>query len=206
MSVPLNFYIDVSGQPKGEIFVGISSININYMSKFLSNLKKKHPEFIRNKQKGCNLKPNKIKSFVTYFNGNNLHMCCVVFKRSSWNLVKTFLKNKKYSKEMVYATLYFLGLKEFSKKRKSYQVVVCQENYLDIEKVKSYIKKLGKANNYDYQVSSSYASQNDMIKVSDLVAAATRKIKDKELLLLENYKVLFPNKEDLKFYLNKLKK
>ena len=205
MSIPLNFYIDVSGQPKSEIFVGVSSINVNKMGTFLKELKKRHPEFLRNKQKGSKLKSNKIRSWISYFNGNKVHMSSVVFKSKHWNLIKDFLDNKKYSKEMIYAVLYFYGLKEFSQKEKAYQVTVCEESYLDIQKVKNYLRKLAKANNFNYQVSSSYASQNDMIKISDLVAAASRKLGIKELERFDNYTILCPTQKELKFYLNKLK-
>ncbi len=206
MGIPLNFYIDVSGQPTQTILVGLSSINVHKMSGFLKNLKRYHPKFFRSKQKGSRLKPNKIKSLISYFNGQNIHMICVIMKSSHWKTLKMFLKNKQYWKEMIYSVLYFYALKELSKKDKSYQVTVCQESYLDIEKVKNYVRKLGKAHNYNYQISSSYASQNEMIKVADLIASAGRKFNTKELVELNNYFIINPTLDNIKFYLGKLKK
>lgn len=176
------------------------------MSFFLRDFKKRHPEILRNKQKGSGLRANKIRSLINYLNGQKVHMRVVAFKTSYWNKFKGLLKNKQYSKEMIYAVLYFYALKDFSKKGKSFQVTVCYESYLDIEKVKIYLRKLGKAHKYNYQVSSSYASQNEMIKVADLVAAAGRKLRNKELERLDNYKIIYPSMEELKFYLNKLRK
>ena len=86
--------------------------------------------------------------------------------------VKDAIKNKKYTKEMVYASLYFEALKKFSFKNQTYPVIVCNETYLDIQKVKKYLKKLAKANGFDYQISDSHASQCEMLKVSDIIAAS----------------------------------
>ncbi len=199
------FFIDVSGQPYNEINVGLSSIQMHKMTYFIKELKNKYPKFIRNKQKGSKIRWNTIRSWLNYFNGQGLRMVCVKLKTKNWNELREFLKEKQYAKEMVYASLYFIALKKYSKKSNSYQVVVCNENYLDIEKVKTYVKKLGNANNLDFQISDTYASQNLMIKVSDIVAAAGKKLKNKELNL-DYFEIIYPDLVKLKYYLKKLKK
>lgn len=199
------FFIDVSGQPYNEINVGLSSIQTHKMTSFIKGLKNKYPEFIRNKQKGSKIRWNIIRSWLNYFNGQSLRMVCVKLKTKNWNELREFLKEKQYAKEMVYAGLYFIALKKYSKKDNSYQLIVCNENYLDIEKVKTYVKKLGNANNIDFQVSDTYASQNLMIKVSDIVAAAGKKLKNKELNL-DYFEMIYPDLIKLKYYLKKLKK
>lgn len=203
MAIPLNFYIDVSGQPTQEINIGIISINSSKMSLFLKEFKKIHPEFLREKQKSTRFKENKIKSLVNYFNGQKIHMYRVNFKSSYWAKLKPIRDRRKYWKERVYAALYFYGLKNLSKKSGTYQVIVCQENYLDIEKVKHYLKKIGAANGYDFQVSSSYASQSEMIKVSDIVAAS-HKISSNYLKNLELYYSNSPSLAEIKYYMNVL--
>ena len=82
-------------------------------------------------------------------------------------------------------------------------VVVCNESYLDIQKVKQYLKKICKANGINYQISDTYASQCEMIKVADIIAASGRKANIKKDL--EYYETKFPDLTTLKYYLKKLK-
>ncbi len=203
MSHSLLFFIDVSGQPYGDIYVGLSSIQIHKLTPFLKLLKRKYPKFFRNRQKASVLKFNHIQGLLNFFNGQGVYMRSIRLKRRSWNELRKFLKNKKYIKEMVYASLYFEALKKFSFKNHTYPVVVCNETYLDIQKVKKYLKKLAKANGFDYQVSDSYASQCEMLKVSDIIAASSRKGTPNKNL--ENYDPNCPEIETLKYYLIKLK-
>ena len=206
MAIPLNFYVDVSGQPQQRISVGISSINVNKMSIFIKELKKRYPRFIRSKQKSSKIKDNQIMSLVNYFNGQKIYMKCVCFGSSSWLRFRELRQRKQYWKEMIYAVLYFYGLKRLSVGGNTYQITVCHETYLDIEKVKNYLKKLGKAYRYNYQVSSSYASQCDMIKVSDLIAGAGKKLGGKILNNLDNYELLTPSISEIKYFLKVLEK
>lgn len=205
MSIPLNFYIDVSGQPKGTICVGLASINPHKIDSILKGIKKKYPKLIRSKQKGNNLMVKEIRSLIHFFNGVKIKMRCIKLKSIYWEELKEHVKNKQWANEIIYAALYFYAVKEYSKKEKNYPITVCHETYLDIEKVKSLLKKLGKAHRYNYQISDSYASQNEMIKIADIIAASGRK-EDKHKLDLENYEIEHPQLEELKFYIDKLKK
>ena len=204
MSHSLLFYIDVSGQPYGEINVGLASIQVHELTPFLKILKRKYPKFFRHKQKGSTLRFNHIQGLVDFFNGQKIRMRCIRLKTPSWNPLREFLNNKQYSKEMVYAALYFVALKKYSIKGHIYPVVVCNENYLDIQKVKQYLKKLSKANGINYQISDAYVSQCEMLKVADLVAASGRKCSLKRDL--DYYEVETVNITNLKYYLRKLKK
>ena len=198
------FFIDVSGQPYNEINVGFSSIQAHKMTLFIQGLKRRFPEFIRHKQKGSKVRECKLKSWINYFNGQGLRMVCVKLKSKNWNELRKFLKGKKFAKEMVYAGLYFVALKKYSKKHNSYTLSVCHENYLDIEKVKNYLKKLGNANGIDLQISDTYVKQNLMVKVSDIVAAAGKKVRSKDLNL-DYFELVHPTLTELKHYLKKLK-
>ena len=204
MTHSLLFYIDVSGQPYGDINIGLASIQIHKLTPFLKILKNKYPKFFRNRQKGSGLRDNHIQGLINFFNGQEVYMRCIKLKKKSWDNLRNFLKNKKYSKEMVYAALYFETLKKYSLRGNTYPLVVCKESYLDIEKVKQYLKKLAKANGFDYQISDTYVSQCEMLKVSDLVAAAGRK--GINVNNLDNYELNCPELETLKYYLAKLKK
>ncbi len=201
---PLIFHIDVSGQPTEEIHVGMTSIMVNELSDFVNNLKKNRPQFLRHNFKGSKLPFNDIKSYIHYFNGQRIRMRNIRFKSPYWTDLKKYLENKKYWKEIIYATLYFIALKEYSKENCSYPVVVCHETYLNIESVKNYLKKLGKAHKVEYQISHSYAIQNIMIKVSDIVAIAGKK-RGNFKFDLDFYKEECPDLKLLKFYIKKLK-
>mgnify|MGYP001610349232 FL=1 len=204
MSIPLIFHIDVSGQPKEEIIVGMASIRSDYLTEFIRHMKKDRPEFLRHKFKGSNLKSNQIKSYISYLNGKGIRMVSVRFKSAYWSEFKKYLDNKKYWKERVYASLYFLAVKKYARSGYAYPLVVCKESYLDIERVKNYLIKIAKAHGVSFQISDSYASQNDMIKVADMVAAAGRKLRG-QLTHLDGYEESFPNPEQLKFYIEKIK-
>lgn len=200
--IPLNFYIDVSGQPTSHIYVGLASITPSQLNLFMKSLKNKYPTFLRNKEKGSKLSYEEIKKYLSFMNGNHIHMSYISF--NNWSEFSKFLKNRQYSKEMIYASLYFIAFKQFAKKEFLYPITVCYESYLDIEKVKNYFKKIAKANNYNVQISSAYASQNEIIKIADIIAAAGRKLTSADLNL-ENYKKICPSKNELNFYSEKLK-
>ncbi len=205
MKIPsLIFYIDVSGQPTEEIYVGMISIEVNELTNFFRKLKKDRPRFLRHNFKGSKLPFNSIEGYLHYFNGQRVRMRCIRLKSKYWNDLRKYLENKRYWKEIIYATLYFIALKEYSKERCTYPVVVCHETYLDIEKVINYLRKLGKAYKIEYQTSHSYASQSFMIKVADIVASAGRKARSLKFDL-EFYKEECPDLESLKFYIKKLK-
>jgi len=204
MGFSLIFHIDVSGQPSEEIYVGLSSIKVGEMSKFIKKLKRDRPEFLRNNFKGSKLRSNQIRSYMNYFNGQKIWMRNIRLKSSYWKELKNYLENKKYWKEIVYACLYFIALKKYSVKHDSHPVSICPESYLDIEKVGNFLKKLGKAHSINYQISVARAKQNEMIKVSDIVASAGRKLRHIKLNL-DFYETICPNLETLKFYIKKMK-
>lgn len=203
MGIPLSFHIDVSGQPTEAIFVGLCSIKPDQMTNVIKKIKRERPEFLRHKFKGSNLRPNEISSYVRYLNGQGIRMVCCWLKSAFWKDLKKYLEKKKYWKELVYSALYFATIKKYSKYGDSYPVVTCYESYLDIEKVKQYLKKIGKAHGIIYNTSSTYASQDDFIKIADIVAAAGRKVRP-DLKDLEYFEFISPTIDEIKFYLAKV--
>ncbi len=204
MKIPLSFYIDVSGQPTQEIYVGMCSIRPDYLTSLIKQIRKDRPEFLRHNFKGSKLQASRIKSYIHYLNGQKIRMVCVRFKTNSWNDFRKYLEDKKYWKELIYASLYFTTIKQYAERGMTYPLVVCKESYLDIEKVKNYLKKIAKAHGIYLEISDGHASQNDMIKIADIIASVGRKLSD-DIKGLENYREICPSIEQPKFYIEKIK-
>ncbi len=205
MKIPLSFYIDVSGQPTSEIFVGLISIHDLEMSKLIKSIKEKYPFFIRNKQKASKMQPQHIKSIISFLNNMKVRMSCIHLKSSSWNELIDYVGINKQNKiEMIFAVLYFIALEKYSQKENIYPLTICIETFMDIDKVMLNLKKLAKAHNRDFQISKSQARYTEMIKFADIVAGAGRKI-TRENLKYEFFYFETPDLEKIKFYLRKLK-
>lgn len=205
MRPSINFYIDVSGQPKDTIFIGLISIQSHDMTNLIRVLKKKDPWLFHRRKKGSSLRPNQIDSIISLLNGLKVRMVCTFFKSKNWNeLINYCGKEKAYNKEKIFAALYFQTLKKYSKKDNSYPLTVCIETFIDINKTINYLRKISSAHKINFQISKSQARDTEMLKLADIVAAAGRKnIRSKSKYDFFDF---FPAEIDaLKYYLKKIK-
>ncbi len=210
MTPPLQFCIDVSGQPKKEVFIGLISIQTHEITKIVSVVKKKYPWFLHRKSKGSSLRINEIESLISLLNGLNVRMVCTHLKSKYWKeLIQYCGPNKSGNYEKIFSALYFQTLKKHSKELNSYPVTVCVESFMDINKTINYLRKISSANNINYQISIGQARDNELIKFADVVAAAGRKKHATNTFSkkIYNYFDYYPAEiASLKYYLNKLKK
>lgn len=205
MKPGLQFYIDVSGQPKSDVYIGMISIQNHQAIKVIKSVKKKFPWLFQRKKKASTLKPNEIDSIISLLNGLGVRMVCTQFKSKNWKDLMEFCgKGKSHNYEKIFSALYFQTLKKHSKKENNYPVTVCVENFMDIDKVLNYLKKISSANGFNYQPSKSQARFNEMLKIADIVASIGRK--NKSANKKYNFVDSSPAEIDsLKYYLKKIR-
>lgn len=205
MKPALQFYIDVSGQPKEDIYIGLISIQNHQATNVIKAIKKKFPWFFQKRKKAATLKQNEIDSIVSLLNGLGVRMVCTYFKSRDWkDLIEFCGKNKEHNYEKIFAALYFHVLKKYSKMNESYPLTVCIETFMDIDKVIAYLRDIASSNKLNFQISKSQASFNDMLKVADIVAAIGRK--DRNASQKYNFvEFSHPEINTLKEYLKKFK-
>lgn len=175
MKIGLNSYIDVSGNPYEKIVVGLVTFNPHTVTSILKEFRAQYPQFNKAKIKGVKLNARELRTIIRFLNSKNVHMYAITFGNRSWQKYKSTYGERGFFKEKIFGVLYFMLLSGFAFKKYKYPIVVCKENFMDIEKVEDYCKKLAKANKYDFDFSTGYAKSNELLKFADFVASACRK-------------------------------
>lgn len=188
----LNIGIDTSGQPYENIYVGLVSIKSKNLRKFGKEFKKRFPIEYRGKHKGSKLSYSKIKNIIEFLDKFSIKMYSTHLPSSEWPRVLKEFSNKKNIKEKIYALLYFQLISKccFKKQSIPYNVSVCVESNVKIDRVLKYLDHLLKSNKYNVVLNTGYASSNITIKIADFIAAGHRKIKEdiiKKITNLERY-------------------
>ena len=195
----LNLAIDVSGNPKNEVYVGLVSIKTDKINKITSLFKKEFPRVYSGKHKGAKLKPSDLKKIIEFLDKNNVHMYSNCISKSDWGYFKKNYPNKSNFFERIYALAYFGLIHSFLFKNRTQNLVVCKENYLNIDATLRYFQYLAESNNYLIISSVGYAGSTFLIKLADLVASAHRKLDNKTLSSFKRYRVLKLGDLDNKF-------
>jgi len=176
----LLFAIDVSGTPYTETIIACVSFNLKNSPELLSKFNKKFSN-IKNK-KGKDLTHKQLKEILQFLDENRVRSCCAYFTKNDWEYaISSSPKNKAYVKEKIFGIIYFMILEKNAKPRYSYSVNVCEENFMKIDTVISSCRKIAKMRGFDFNISKSSAKYNQYIRISDIVAAAIRNIKFKDL-------------------------
>lgn len=196
----LNLGIDVSGQPTEDVYVGLVSIKTDQINKIEKLFKNKFPKLYRGKQKGTKLKEEELKKIIQFLDENFVFMYCNYISNSDWFILKNQYKNKANFYERIYALLYFGIIHSFVFKHYPQNLVVCKEEYINTNATLKYLQYLAKSNDYTIIASIGYANSNFIIKLADLVAAAGRKIPNKNLTEFKKYKLLHLRELDHKFF------
>tara|TARA_Y100000034_G_C6897737_1_gene414320 strand:+ start:2427 stop:3041 length:615 start_codon:yes stop_codon:yes gene_type:complete len=181
VALPVNIIIDISGQPYATLYLGLISIPSHSIDKITKKFKKKYPLFFRSKQKGSKRKPDELKSIIRFLNENNVRMVSLRFKTEEWMNFLNHYKNKSNLIERVIGMLYVLVLEIVCRQHKSHQIILDIESYMDIKKAIMISNRIAKANKFKFNFSIAMSKTNDLIKFSDFVASAHRKMKKKDL-------------------------
>jgi len=176
----LLFAIDVSGTPYTKTIISCVSFNLKNSPQFLDKFNKNFKNY-KNK-KGKDLTHDKLIEIVQFLDDNKIRSCCAHFTANDWNYaLKATPENKAYRKEKIFGIIYYMILETNAKPRYSYSVNVCEENFMDINRVISSCRKIAKMRGYDFNFSKSSGKYNEYIRISDFVASAVRKMKSKDL-------------------------
>jgi len=189
----LNFAIDVSGQPYSRVIVGLIAYDKNHINRVRKDFNKQFPRFLSKKRKGSTLKSHELTGIIKFMNSKSILMRTINFTTSDWERHREQLKGRTYFAEKMYALLYFRILKTLTLPGHHYSVTLCNEQYLNIDRLLITLRRLAKANRFFFDLSISSAKFNQDIKLADYVAAGYRKVPLDQLQKYSNYKVVRKN-------------
>jgi hypothetical protein len=176
----LLFSIDVSGTPFTRTIVSCVSFNLKNSPQVLDKFNKEFRNY-KNK-KGKDLKHDKLMEIIKFLDDNKIRSSCACFTANDWKYaLKETPENKAYRKEKIFGIIYYMILEVNAKPRYSYSVNVCEENFMDIDRVISSCRKIAKMRGYDFNFSKSTGKYNEYIRIADYVASSIRKIKNDDL-------------------------
>lgn len=189
-NLSLNFAIDTSGQPCDSIYVGLISIKTECINKFEKEFKKEFPKFYRHKEKGAKRTPPELKNIIQFMNKKDyIKMFTISFNQKYWQDYIKRYKDTSFLKEKIYSFLYSYLFTRTCFKHKTYNAVICEETYLDINKVIDYCNFLNKYNQINIILSKGIAKSTFLIRLADFIAASHRKVSIQELKRCNNYNI-----------------
>lgn len=204
-NAPIRLAIDISGIPPETTYIGLASFNVYQFNDFEKNFKMKFPQHFRSRWKGTKLHPNELSSIIQYMNNNKVRMGSISISSQEWAKSINAYRNmgKGYIKEKILGIYYFNILRQFTLPESvyngKYEIIVCNENSLDINKVLDSCKKISDAYNRNYAFQISIQRFNKILKFADYVAAAHRKIPEKQLILHKNFRIIKKRPEPFDF-------
>lgn len=190
MSDSYVFAMDLSGvPPQHNTVIGLVRFEYDKKDKLVKNFKNKFSKYL--KKKGWELDRYNLRRMLEFLGENDIKMVAVKCTLYNWNRRYSNLpKDSAFKMERLYGILYFLALKELSRKGKHYDVVACTETFMDMGRVLTTCKRLAKYYGIDYSFSLSSGNLNFTIKIADYVAAAGRKFKRVDLDEFDNFKLI----------------
>lgn len=104
----LNLAIDVSGTPKGDVYVGLVSIKTDQINNFEKSFKREFPNlYYRRKYKGSKIKETELKRVIEFLDKNYIFMYANYVSKSDWHYFMNQYPNKSNPIERVYSLAYF---------------------------------------------------------------------------------------------------
>lgn len=190
MGLPFSFAVDISGMlPDQDSVLGLIAIPLQRKSALVKRFNRRFSHLLN--KKGKKLKREDLHKILIFLNDHDVSMVAIKCTRVNWSRRFTNIpKYKSYKKEKLYGILYFLALKELSEKGGFYDVVVCKDSFMRIDKALIACKKLADHYGFNYNFSSSSGNLNPMVKIADYVAAIGRKFRSSSLEDFENFKLL----------------
>ncbi|MBU0471607.1 MAG: hypothetical protein KKF65_03215 [Nanoarchaeota archaeon] len=186
----LEIAIDTSGQPCETIFIGLASVKTQEIGHLEKKFKREFSVFYKSSQKGTKRTPEELLKIVTFLNKNGLKMHTIRFKSNKWfEFIKEY-KDISFLSERIYSVLYFALLKQVTFTNSRYRLTVCNENYLDIQKVIDFCTYLSETKNRRIEFTVGFAKNVFLIRLADFIAAAYRKVKIKDLEKLNNFNII----------------
>lgn len=197
-------FIDVSGMPQEDVYIGVILFNNKYRDLFISDFYNKFPKLRSYNNKSTKVKKDTLFDIIKFMSDKRLKMVCYKIKSSEFkkyereinNLLKEFNINHKYSSsfknfnEKILGILYYYCIIQIGIKKDDYQVIVCNEDHLDIWEVLNTIKKLSKRDGWKIDCSTNIRKIEHRLKFADYVAGAGRKVDEFKLDTIERFNLL----------------
>ncbi len=193
LNIPIRIAIDISGVPPENTYIGLASFNAYYFNEFEKRFKSKFPNHFRSRWKSSKLNPNELRSIMHYMNDNGVRMGSISISSHEWAKSISGYRNidKGFIKEKIMGAFYFNLLRNFTLPKSiyddKYEIIVCNDNSLDIIKVLESCKRISGMYNRNFAFQTSIQKFNKILKFADYVAAAYRKLPEKELMTHKNF-------------------
>jgi len=189
-NLALNLAIDVSGQPYNTIYVGLITIKTDFIKKFEREFKNTFPKFYRYKEKSTRRSNSELKSIISFLSEKHcIRMFTICLNKKEWIGFKKDYNKISYLKEKTYALLYGYLFTRVCWRFKPYNAVLCEESYLDINKVVEYCNFLNNYLKRNVLLTKGNAKSNFLIRLADFVASSHRKLDKKFLEDLQTYNI-----------------
>lgn len=206
---PLKIGIDVSGRPFNNVFVGLSSVCVSHANDIEKEFKKKFDSDYKFKKKASELNKDDLIEVIKFLDENKVHMGSLKINQHNWENWKRIYQEKQWFKEKIFGIHYTHLLKQFTSPRyiykHKYDVVCCQESYLNINKVLDVCRRIAGVIDRDFDLSFSNAKHNFSIKFADYVSGACRKVPIEELKKFRYLKIIYAP-PDISFFNKVFKK
>ncbi|TRZ54640.1 hypothetical protein D4Q76_02010 [archaeon] len=195
-NIPIRIAIDISGVPPETTYIGLASFNAYEFNEFEKRFKSKFPNHFRSRWKGAKLHSNELSSIMHCMNDNKVKMGSISISSQEWAKSISAYRNmgKGFIKEKIMGIFYFNLLRNFtwpeSKYDGKYEIIVCNDNSLDINKVLESCKRISGMYNRNFAFQTSIQKFNKILKFADYVAAAHRKLPEKQLMTYKNFRII----------------
>lgn len=197
----IDFYIDVSGNPKpskgkGYEDIVISAVTFNSFTfddvnrRFQARFNKIYDK------KGHKLKDDALLEMVQFLNEEEVRMITIPYGKLDWEKIRSEYINEANLEEKVMALLYFYLIKKIARKGYAYSVTFDNDTTFGIKQTMKLLKRLLRQNNFNIQMSFNYRDLENGLRYPDWIAQSLRKCDRSELEKNRHYIILknhFPN-------------
>ncbi|MBI4177151.1 MAG: hypothetical protein HY516_02190 [Candidatus Aenigmarchaeota archaeon] len=178
--VPIKIAIDISGVPYDKIFIGSISSPTYSITKIEKEFSEHLKEFERSKWKGVKLDATDLERIIRFFDERKIRMRSISISQQDWVNYKRNYGEEAFFKERLIAIYYFTLLRQMtfpeSKQELKYDIVFCEESWMNINKALDSCRRISNSFNRNFDFSVSNAKHTKLLKFADYIAASHRKI------------------------------
>ncbi|HIJ98798.1 TPA: hypothetical protein H1005_02550 [archaeon] len=143
---PIKIGIDVSGRAFSSVHIGLSSMSTSHENVILKEFEKAFPHYSKDKRKASNLDQDELIKIIKFLDEKKVHMGSINISQKRWEELKRTYNNKQWFEEKTFGVYYSHLLKQITAPRKFYKhrydVVCCQESFMNINKVLDICKRI----------------------------------------------------------------
>jgi len=188
-SVNLIFWVDVSGVPYEDTYVGVLATTTPQIRQAIKSLKKEAPLLLNKKARQLNRE--QLLRVLKTLNNEKIKMFTTCFRSKMWEEYKNEFGGLSEFKSKMIAYIYYKLLKQNELYTNfSYVVITCVESHLEINRVHFFCKRLAESDKITLNISHATGDSDDGIKLVDFVAKSLRSNRVNNLSHLSNLKCI----------------